>query len=416
MSVAAPRRPSRAPFRQDTPPDWDRVREWSLAHLVELVEETGVTVRRGRCACPLHGGDNPEAFSVSVKGWKCFTGSCGGGDGVGFVAKLRYSHLPDGEARIAALRELAPRAGVVLEARPEARPLGGAKAPPRRPAASPKALPRKAPPKAVQPLPAEADAPDPCAPLREMGLIPAPRPFVHQVVREALTLGAEGRTYLRDRGFDPDAAEAYGFRSIPTRKAWELLEEALREEFLPEELERAGIKHLPMGRAPALLIPYHTPEGAPWTFRLRSLTADAGWRYATLQGDAIPYPFNAQALAGLTRDHELHIVEGEINAYALQAHGLRAVGLDGAGKWRPEWTAGLRDAARVVAWYDDDDAGTDGWRKLTQTLAAGIGRRWTDDRVRRVKITKQDGRKDAADLHRRGELAPLLEEAAWRTA
>lgn len=44
---------------------------------------------RYACACPLHGGDNPTAFSVFFKDgrwvWNCFTGSCGGGDAIRFV-------------------------------------------------------------------------------------------------------------------------------------------------------------------------------------------------------------------------------------------------------------------------------------------------------------------------------------------
>src|SRR5258707_8280495 len=45
----------------------------------------GVELSRGRCACPIHGGDNPTGFSAWKKGgeswrWKCFTGDCGSGD------------------------------------------------------------------------------------------------------------------------------------------------------------------------------------------------------------------------------------------------------------------------------------------------------------------------------------------------
>lgn len=46
------------------------------------------------CACPLHGGDNETAFSISLKNgkwlWHCFTGNddrCGGGDAITFVQK-----------------------------------------------------------------------------------------------------------------------------------------------------------------------------------------------------------------------------------------------------------------------------------------------------------------------------------------
>lgn len=46
---------------------------------------------RYSCACPLHGGDNPAAFSIWQENgqwhWNCFTGSCGGGDAIRFVER-----------------------------------------------------------------------------------------------------------------------------------------------------------------------------------------------------------------------------------------------------------------------------------------------------------------------------------------
>lgn len=65
--------------------------------LLSYVEAAGGEPRGGgnrySCACPLHGGDNPTAFSMSYKDgrwlWNCFTGSCGGGDAITFVSKWR---------------------------------------------------------------------------------------------------------------------------------------------------------------------------------------------------------------------------------------------------------------------------------------------------------------------------------------
>lgn len=57
--------------------------------LETLVERAGGVLKNGRCACPLHGGDNPNGFSVFEKDgrqyWKCFTRDCGGGDIIDFV-------------------------------------------------------------------------------------------------------------------------------------------------------------------------------------------------------------------------------------------------------------------------------------------------------------------------------------------
>ena len=63
--------------------------------LIELVREAGgdpQPASRGehRCACPLHGGDNPNGFAIyESRGrmfWRCFTRDCGGGDEFDFIA------------------------------------------------------------------------------------------------------------------------------------------------------------------------------------------------------------------------------------------------------------------------------------------------------------------------------------------
>ena len=62
--------------------------------LLSYVERAGGEPRGGgnryACACPLHGGDNPTAFSIYYQDgrwkWKCFTGNCGGGDAITFVS------------------------------------------------------------------------------------------------------------------------------------------------------------------------------------------------------------------------------------------------------------------------------------------------------------------------------------------
>ena len=60
------------------------------ADLSELVRQAGGELdSHGRCACPLHGSNNTDGFSVYVKDgkqlWNCFSGSCGGGDAIAFV-------------------------------------------------------------------------------------------------------------------------------------------------------------------------------------------------------------------------------------------------------------------------------------------------------------------------------------------
>jgi len=62
------------------------------ADLLDLVRKAGGNPdSHGRCACPLHGGQNEGAFHVFTKEgrdlFKCFTGDCGGGDAITFVMK-----------------------------------------------------------------------------------------------------------------------------------------------------------------------------------------------------------------------------------------------------------------------------------------------------------------------------------------
>ena len=86
--------------------------------LIELVERAGGHPKRrgrgGECACPLHGGDNPSAFSVYTDGegrqrWHCFTGCQTGGDAVEFVQRWKGLDFTE------ALKWLADYARISLE-------------------------------------------------------------------------------------------------------------------------------------------------------------------------------------------------------------------------------------------------------------------------------------------------------------
>lgn len=61
--------------------------------LRELVEKAGGQVNKNRCACPIHGGQDTNAFAIYHKDgrdyWKCFSNDCGGGDVIDFVMKWR---------------------------------------------------------------------------------------------------------------------------------------------------------------------------------------------------------------------------------------------------------------------------------------------------------------------------------------
>jgi hypothetical protein len=395
--------------------DFDAVREWANGHLRDLVTvyAPGYATKlgaNGRGPCPVHGGDGDAFALTDGRGWFCHS-TCGrGGDGVDLVRSILGK--PDTPAaRVEVLRELAPRAGVTVGNGSDRGPYVH--------------RPRTAPPARVTPPPAE-DAPDPVADalalLRLEGMVPAEPRDVLAVVLAGTTLGPRGAAFLTGRGFTPHALEAGGFRSLETRGDWDALETLLAESYTPDEREAAHLGTLPANYGPALVLPY-VDGGGVHALRLRTL-GDAAARYRTLKGATLARPFGWDAVDALPDGAaaELHASEGELNAYALRVCGAVAVGLAGAGTWRAEWTPALVHAvdrgavAAVVAWYDDDDAGQKGRQKLTGTLAAALGRSWVVAHGKRVTIPKADGRKDANDLHRRGELAPFLERGEWRTA
>jgi len=73
--------------------------------VADVLADAGVTLTRGRAACPLHGGDNPSAFSVRGERWTCFVCNAGG-DVIDLAAAL---HGTDTRTSI---RRLAERAGI----------------------------------------------------------------------------------------------------------------------------------------------------------------------------------------------------------------------------------------------------------------------------------------------------------------
>lgn len=92
------RRAGRSGGRVDT----DALR--ALVPVAMALREHGADVRgeRGRCACPIHGGDNPHSFSYDRTRWHCY--ACGaGGDVYGLVMALRRCDFRTALAGVAEL-------------------------------------------------------------------------------------------------------------------------------------------------------------------------------------------------------------------------------------------------------------------------------------------------------------------------
>ena len=238
-------------------------------------------------------------------------------------------------------------------------------------------------------------------------------PAVFSVVLDALTLTDRGAEYLRGRGFDADAARAYGFRGLDGREDWYRLRCAVADAgFRTQERRAAGcdIQQLPpspdwkAAEPAALVIPYAF-QGATVGLRFRALDGTAP-KLVGLAGYRLPVPFNVDAADGAD---VLHVVEGELNAYAVHATGGASWGLPGAGGWRAEWAARVAHVRSVVAWFDNDAAGDKGAARLAESLAAELGTDWVTERCRRVRLPAGT---DANDLHREGGLRAYLDQLA----
>lgn len=293
-----------------------------------------------------------------------------------------------------------------------------------------------------RPTPPTSTAPP--VPTAEETAARARREEVLAAALDVLTLTARGRAYLEGepgrgpgRRIPAGLALADGFRSLDVLDDWRVLYRALRNRFPEAQLHESlfpldtregkdGKPWLPWGgRVPVLVIPYRY-RGRVLALRFRNLAAGPTdkFRYLSILGAGTPpLPFNADALDDLA-GQELHVVEGELNAYALALNGLRAVSPGPAAGWRPEWSALVKPAARVVAWYDNDKAGEKGAERLAAALHASpdLGRDWLAAHGCKFNLSEwlawegipTAGIQDANDLHRSPYCGRLLAAAPWR--
>lgn len=94
----------------------------SFVRLKQLVSIPSVLARQGRSVilkkcgnqlvgpCPVHGGDNPNAFVVSLSKnlWHCFTMCDGGGDVIELVRRLHHMTYRETAEYLASLATMAP--------------------------------------------------------------------------------------------------------------------------------------------------------------------------------------------------------------------------------------------------------------------------------------------------------------------
>jgi len=266
---------------------------------------------RGRC--PVHGGDNPQAFAVRPEDgfWICHTRGCGkpGGDVFSFLMEKDGLTFPEALAQAAAF------AGV-------------SEAPALRPPPRPRPVP------APRPEPLDPGIADDlhrrlmdCPPMRVW-------------LSEERGLATETLTRFR-LGLHRDERDGGFYRvTFPV-------------------YDRAGRlmnlrRHLFAYRREL------TEE------RRKSLGKTKSWREAGNWLDLFPLA----ALGGAT---EALIVEGEADAALACQLGFAAVtGTSGAASWKGHWTEELRGLARVTVLYDTDRAGQEGARRVAAAVSQSV--------------------------------------------
>lgn len=291
------------------------------------VKWTSTRGRYLRGPCPLHGGDNPTAFSVDTvtKGWTCWS-HCGSGSA---LAYLNGGTQPHGREWVERAKELAAFAGV--------------------------------------PFPERERTEEEVRRTEERDRREALLGAVLAHAQAALS-GANGkaaRTYLEGRGLG-DALDAFGV--FTTRS--EVQATLTGKGFTRDEVEASGVVHDPRWEG-RLVIPWRDRWGHLRTFAARDLTgkAEDADKYLFMKGtkkaDLVAFGLD-EALRG--RPDFLVIVEGLLDVVNLQGLGFPNVAaLGGAGKElsAERWEGLLRLAGcPMVLVMDNDTAGREG------TLAA----------------------------------------------
>jgi DNA primase len=173
-------------------------------------------------------------------------------------------------------------------------------------------------------------------------------------------------------------AVAHFHQALPDSVGWEYLEgrkigrgtaRALRLGYVDPSNPREGWERF----AGRLAIPYLNPKGdAVWIkFRATHITNP------NAKGDVIKYAqqkgeearlYNTIALTA--KSDTLCLVEGEFDAIVLTALGIPAVGIPGAGAFKPHMAKALEGWPRTVLFYDNDPEGKNGKRPGEALLEA----------------------------------------------
>lgn len=152
-------------------------------------------------------------------------------------------------------------------------------------------------------------------------------------------------------------AMAHFHQALPDSAGWEYLESrkigrgtarALRLGYVGPENPREGWERF----AGRLAIPYLNPKGDVVWLKFRSTPGMGDVpKYAQQKGEEARL-YNTIALTA--KSDTLCLVEGEFDAIVLTALGIPAVGIPGAGAFKPHMAKALEGWPRTVLFYDND--------------------------------------------------------------
>lgn len=354
--------------------------------IVDVARDLGCEVTRNRMRClrpesHAHGDRTPSLSLDPVRGsFRCWVCPDVRGDvidlvrarlGCGFSEALAYLQNRAG------LPAPLPSASSRTRRTPEApvRPNSG----PRHPSSSPGAQTDSDQPMLdFSSSPKAADPPDSPRPGRRGSSVPPlPAPLdpgrkseiLAALFQTAAPVAGAAARYLKQRRIFQPVWEAQGLRVVDDYRR---VSAALEAAFPAEELKASGIcndnGHLRFYRH-TLLLPYRDAQGRPQSLQARALDPEIRPKELTLPG-GVPAPYNAGILDGLPGI--VYLCEGAIDTLTLLGAGFPAVGVPGAGNFKPAW-ASLFRGKRVFVAFDGDAAGEAGAvRVLAELGGAGI--------------------------------------------
>lgn len=199
--------------------------------------------------------------------------------------------------------------------------------------------------------------------------------------------------------FPADSMREIKFTSTPRKTPATVqpctLENYAEAKGLPVEfLQKQGLRDQKYQGGPAVRIAYRDGAGDETAVRFRialEKTEDGDDRFRWRTGSKAAL-YGLWRLGGIRKAGYVVLVEGESDAQALWHHGVPALGVPGAGTWKPDWAEHLDGLEKIYAVVETDGGGEAFREKLAATPAVR-------DRLYLVDLA---GHKDASGLHLAG--------------